>query len=131
MTIAGVPAAVYIKDVTYGDRSILYQSLRVGSALGNASLRVILVRDGGTVSTTADSEAIFAAAVKTGKTDQDGVWTSGTLAPGKYFVLATGETIDHSPETTRKLWKARSRGEEVELAPNGKLSVTLSPKSLD
>jgi hypothetical protein len=151
LEITGVPPGVYLKDVTYGDRSILYQSLRVGSAPGSAALRVILGRDGGTVSTrvvdkdgnpvadctvlilpaTADSEAIFAAAVKTGKTDQAGVWTSGTLAPGKYFVLATGETIDRSPETTRKLWKARSRGEEAELAPNGRLSVTLSPRSLD
>jgi hypothetical protein len=148
LDITAVPAGIYIKDVSYGDRSILYQSLRVGSALGDAGLRVILGRDGGSIGTrvadkdgnpvadctvvilpaTAPSEAVLAAALKTGKTDQGGSWSSRTLAPGKYFVLATGETIDRSPETIGRLWKARNRGEEVELAPNGKLSVTLSPE---
>jgi Carboxypeptidase regulatory-like domain len=151
MDIGGVPAGVYVKDVTYGDRSILYQTLRVGSAVGNAGLRVTLGRDGGTVGArvadkdgnpvadctvailpaTADNEAKFAAAVRTGKTDLAGAWSSPTLAPGKYIVLATRDTIDRSPETTGKLWKARNRGEEVEIAPNGKASVTLPPKSLD
>jgi hypothetical protein len=151
LDISGVPAGLYIKDVTYGDRSILYQALRVGSAMGNAGLRVILGRDGGTIGTrvadkdgnpVADctvailpamspSEAVFAAAVKTGRTDQTGAWSSPTLGPGKYFVLATSETVDRSPETTGKLWKARNRGEEVEIAPNGNASATLSPKSLD
>ena len=151
LDIGGVPAGVYIKDVTYGDRGMMYQPLRVGSALGNAGLRVILGRDGGTIGTqvadkagnpvadctvvilpaTSPNEAVFAAAVKTGKTNQAGAWSSPTLAPGKYFVLATSGTVDRSPETTGKLWKARNRGEEVEIAPLGKVSATLSPKSLD
>jgi hypothetical protein len=151
LDITGVPAGVYIKDVTHGDRSILYQSLRVGTVMGNTGLRVILGRDGGTIGArvvdkdgnpvadctvvilpaTADNEAVFAAALKTGKTDQTGAWSSPTLAPGKYFVLATSDTIDRSPETTGKLWKARNRGEAVEIAPNGKASATLSPKSLE
>jgi hypothetical protein len=80
---------------------------------------------------TADSEAAFAAALKTGSTDQAGVWSSPTLPPGKYVVLATGDTIDRSPETIGKLRKARNRGEEVELAPNGNASVALAPKGLD
>ena len=151
LDITGEPPGIYVKDVTHGDRSILHRTLRVGSAIGNAGLRVILGRDGGTIGTrvadkdgnpvadctvvilpaTADNEAIFAAALKTGKTDQTGAWSSPTLAPGKYFVLATSEPIDRSPETTGKLWKARNRGEAVEIAPNGKASATLSPKSLD
>jgi hypothetical protein len=146
-----VPTGVYVKDVTYADRSILHQTLRVGSAVGNAGLRVILGRDGGTVGgrvadkdgnpvadctvvilpVAADNEAVFAASLKTHKCNETGEWRSETLAPGKYFVLATSGTIDRSPETTGKLWKARNRGEEVEIAPLGKVSVTLSPKSLD
>ena len=47
LDITAVPAGIYIKDVSYGDRSMMYQSLRVGSAVGNAGLRVILGRDGG------------------------------------------------------------------------------------
>jgi hypothetical protein len=142
---------VYIKDVTYGGRSMMYQTLRVGSALGGAGLRVILGRDGGSIGTrvadkdgtpvadctvvilpaTASNEAEFATALKTGKTDQAGAWSSPTMPPGKYFALATGETIDRSPETTGKLWKARNRGEEVEIAPSGNASVALTPKALD
>jgi hypothetical protein len=30
-----------------------------------------------------------------------------------------------------KLWKGRNRAEEVEIAPNGKASVTLTPKALE
>ncbi|MCX6632042.1 MAG: carboxypeptidase-like regulatory domain-containing protein [Candidatus Solibacter sp.] len=151
LDITGMPTGIYIKDLTYGGRSMLYQTLRVGSALGNAGLRVILGRDGGSVGArvadkdgnpvadctvailpvTAASEAVFAAALKTGKTNQTGVWSSATLVPGKYYVLATNDTIDRSPETIGRLWKSRNRGEEVELAPNGKLSVALTPKSLD
>ena len=151
LDITGVPTGLYIKDVTYGDRSVLNQSLRVGSAMGNAGLRVTLGRDGGSIAArvadkdgtpvadctvvilpaAAANEAGLAAALKSGKTYQNGTWAGPTLAPGKYFVLATGETIDRSPETVGKLWKARNRGEAVELAPNGKASVTLTPKALD
>jgi hypothetical protein len=151
LDIGGVPPGAYVKDVTNGGRSILYQTLRVGSALGDGGLRVILARDGGTVSArvadkdgnpvadctvavlpaTADNEAVFAALVRNGKTNQSGAWTSPTLAPGKYFVLATSETVDRSPETTGKLWKARNRGEEVEIAPNSNASATLAPKPLE
>src|ERR1039458_8612101 len=65
----------------YGDRSILYGTLQVGRAMGNAGLKIVLGRDGGTVSArvadkdgnptadctvvvmpaTAPSEAVFAA----------------------------------------------------------------------
>jgi hypothetical protein len=151
LDIAGLPVGIYIKDITYGDRSILHQPLRVGSAIGNAALGIVLRRDGGSIAArvadkdgnpvadctmailpaTADNEAVFAAALKTGKTSQNGTWSSPTLAPGKYFVLATRETIDRSPEAIGKLWKARNRGEEVTLAPNGKASVALTPKLLD
>jgi len=151
LDITAVPAGVYVKDVTYGDRGMMYQTLRVGSAPGGAGLRVILGRDGGAIGTrvadkdgnpvadctvvilpaTLSNEAEFAAALKTGKTDQAGAWSSPTLPPGKYVVLATGDTIDRSPEIIGKLWKARNRGEEVTLAPNGNPSVALAPKALD
>ncbi len=48
--INGVPAGAYVKDITYGGRSIRHEPLRVGSAIGEGGLRIILARDGGTVS---------------------------------------------------------------------------------
>ena len=46
-------------------------------------------------------------------------------------MLATPETIDHSPETIARLWAARTRGETIDLTAGGKPSVTLSPKTLE
>ena len=37
---------LYVKDVTYNGRSVLHDSLRVGSAMGDASLRVVVASDG-------------------------------------------------------------------------------------
>ncbi|MEO8597850.1 MAG: carboxypeptidase regulatory-like domain-containing protein [Candidatus Solibacter sp.] len=150
-TFNAVPPGTYVKDVTYGDRSILNRTLRVGSAIGNASLRVVLARDGGSIAArvadkdgnpvadctvvilpaTAASEAEFAALMKTGQSDASGRWSGPQLAPGKYVVLATQDAINRSPEVIAKLWAARTRGEEVEVVAGGKPAVTLMSRSLD
>jgi len=142
---------LYVKDVAYGDRSILYRTLRPGSAMGNAGLRITLGRDGGSVSARvadkdgnavadcnvvilppeSDGEAALAGAMKRGSTNQVGEWQSPTLPPGKYFVLATNDMIDKSPEVIGKLWKARNRGAEIEITAGGKASVKLAPQSLN
>jgi hypothetical protein len=151
LDISRVPAELYVKDVTYGDRSILYETMRVGSVAPDAKLKVVLARDGGTASVRvadkdgnpvsdcsvvimpdgAPDEAAFSRMFKTGKTLQTGMYTSPTLAPGKYFARATTGTVDHSPETVGKLWKARMRAQEVVIAPNGQVSVTLAPTPLE
>jgi len=150
VTIGRIPRGVYVKDVTYGGRSIHYTGMQVGSASGDPTLRVVLARDGAMVTanvtdkdgnTVADcsvviipgdasNEAVLAAAFKTGKTDQNGRWTSPALAPGKYYLLATQDPVDRSPESIAALWKARTAALEVDAAPNGKPAVTLSPKPL-
>jgi hypothetical protein len=76
----------------------------------------------------ASNEAILAAAMRFGKTDQNGSWQSGTVAPGKYYAIATTDTIDRSPEAIGRLWKARTSAMEVQLAPQGKASVTLEAR---
>ena len=80
---------------------------------------ITLARDGGSVGTfvadqdghpvaecrvailpaTVPSEAVLAGALKTGKTDQTGNWSSPTLPPGKYYVLATMDDVDKSQTT--------------------------------
>jgi hypothetical protein len=150
LDISRPPAELYVKDVTYGGRSILYETLRVGSAAADAKLKVVLARDGGTATARvtdkdgnpvadctvvimpdgAPNEAVFSRMLRTGKTLQSGVWTTTALAPGKYLALATTESIDHSPEVIARLWKARIRGGEVVIAPGGKASVTLTLQPL-
>jgi hypothetical protein len=143
----GLPPDLYIKDVTYGDRSIRYGTLRVE----NSKVRVTIARDGGSVTArvmdkdshpvvdctvivmppTAPSEAIFAAMLATGKTGLTGAWTSPALAPGKYLVLATRDMIDRSPEAIGKLWKARNRATEIDVPANGKAAITLDIKAIE
>jgi hypothetical protein len=151
LEVTAVPHGIYVKDVTYGERSILHGTLRVGSAMGTGGLRVILGRDGGTVSArvtdndgnpaadvtvvvmpaAADSEGVFAASLATGKTDQNGNWSSPTLGPGKYLALAIKDPFDRSPETIAKLLKSRNHASDVEIAPQGKVSVTLAVRGLE
>ena len=47
MQTRGLPDGLYVKDLTYGGQSVLGKALRVGSAIGDAGLRVVVARDGG------------------------------------------------------------------------------------
>jgi hypothetical protein len=146
----GVPDGTYVKDVTYGGHSILGKTLRVGSAMGETSLGVVLARDGGSIGArvadsdgnplgncsvillpaSAGSEAELAALMQSGQTDQTGAWKSGTLAPGKYYVLASHAPVDKSPEDVGRLWRARLRAQEINLGPGATAQVKLEPQGL-
>jgi hypothetical protein len=151
LDVRGIPPAFYLKDVSYGGHSILYQPIPVGRAQGDGGLRIVLARDGGRITARvtdkdgnpvpdcgvavlpadAASEAVLAASMKTGRTDQSGTWTSTAVPPGKYSVVATLDPINRSPECIGKLWKARLAAAEVSLAPQGKSSLRLSPSPLN
>ena len=80
---------------------------------------------------SAPNDALVAASMRNGKSDQSGRFSTGMIAPGKYIVLATMDTVNRSPETIVKIWKARTRGETVEITSGGKPSVKLEPKPLN
>jgi hypothetical protein len=146
LQITDVPAGVYIKDVTYGGHNVLREPLRPGSAVGEAGLRIVLARDGGSVSAkVADkdskpiadaqvvvmpasvaSEGALAAAMVSGQTDQNGTWSSALLPPGKYYVIATQFPVDKTPECIGKLWRSRNNAEEVEIGPGRTVQVALA-----
>ncbi len=148
--IYAVPSVAYIKDITYAGRSIRYEPFRPGSAIGDASLRFILAGDGGTLSAkvadkdgnpVADSrvivmpasvqtEAVLADAMIQGQTDQNGMWTSNRIAPGKYYVLASETPVDKSPESIGKLWRTKLQAKEIEVGPKATVEVTLSPATI-
>lgn len=131
--------------------SILHEPLRVGSALGNAGLRIVVARDGGFISAKvadkdgnpvpnsyvltlpqgATTEALLAAQLISGQTDQNGVYSSDMLAPGKYLVLASTAPVDMTPESISKLWRARSHAQEVEVSANGTAQVNLVPATME
>lgn len=143
-------SSLYVKEFQYAGQSILYAPLRFGSALGNTGLRVIVARDGGRISALVRdkdgnplgdlriiafpaeiaSEAALQAALITGQTSQTGRYRSQALRPGKYFVAATEERVNATPESIGALWRARTRFKEVELSPTGSAEVALTPISL-
>lgn len=151
LQVMNVPKGVYVKEVTYGDRNVLQEPLRVGRATGNAGVRVVVARNGGTVTAkvvdrddnpvsdcpivvmpaSAASDGVFAAALLTGRTDQAGRWTSAALAPGKYYALATNDAINKAPETIAKLLASRSRAQEFDVNPSGSATLTLPVKSIE
>ncbi len=143
-----LPDSVYLQDITYGGTSVLHKPLLLGSAPEGAELRVILNHDGGFLKTrvtddkgepVADAHVIifpkqaassFALAETrtTGRTDQNGEYTSGALAPGAYYVVATAQDLtDFSPETINKLWNARLKTDEVVIAPGATKELALQP----
>ena len=141
----GPSQGLYIKDITYGGRSVLHEPLRYGSAMEGSGLRVVVARDGGTLAARvadkdgnpiadarvvlfpadAASEGALAATMVTGQTDQLGRYTSKILPPASYYVFAGEEDFDASIESVAKLWRSRTTLQKVELAPGGSPQVNL------
>jgi hypothetical protein len=78
---------------------------------------------------TARTEVLLADLFIAGRTDQNGSWTSASVAPGKYEVLAldlpSGVNVDRSPESLAKLLRARGKAQEIDLAGRATVKVTL------
>jgi hypothetical protein len=73
----------------------------------------------------------LAARLVQGQTNQMGQYTSQTLPPGKYYVVATEESVDPTPESMSRLWRSRNRYQEVELPPAGSAQVKLEPGKIE
>jgi hypothetical protein len=144
--------SLYIKNITYANTSVVLSPLRLGSAMAGTELRVLVGHDGGFIQarvadkegqTAADanvvimpenarSELELAAVRIVGQTDQNGTYSSNALAPGKYYILATTSAVANwSPESMAKLWRARTKAKEIDLAPNATVQLTLEPMALD
>jgi hypothetical protein len=158
VTVSMRAPGVYVKDVTYGGNSVMYAPLGVGSAMGDASVKVILARDGGgaAVQVTEDgkpvgdawvyffpadvrSEAELQARLISGSTDQSGNYQTEygnyerglKLAPGKYFAIALRTPVDATPESVGKLWRGRTKAKEVEIAAGQTAQVNLELAGID
>jgi hypothetical protein len=149
--VSGVPQGLYVKDITYGGLSVLNGVLRHGTGLGNAELTVVVA--GGEASLSAKvvdkdgepvpdayvyvipadvaSEAALSAALVSGRSDQNGSYSSATLPPGKYDALASRTEVVPTPEGIEKLWRTRHSGAESDIAAGAAVQVTLQPVPLD
>jgi protocatechuate 3,4-dioxygenase beta subunit len=145
----GAPEGTYVKDITYAGVSVLRGTLRVGSSMGNAGLRVIVANGAAKINVTdkdgnpmagvnvaamptgVTDEAALAASLATNSTDQDGNCTLARLEPGKYRVIAFSEALDMTPELIGKLLRGRvSKATEVEVGPAGQGQVAIKVATL-
>ena len=142
--IREVPDGVYLKDVSYGSQSIMYEPFFAGSEPGGSGIRVTVARDGGFIQAksvegawitlipiTAGTEAAVSATHISGETDQSGIWKSPPLAPGKYYVLATARQLSMTPETVARIMVERLRTEPAEVAANATLTATVTVTNLE
>ena len=149
MRVMLIAPGLYIKDVTYSGNSVFHQPLHVGETM-DSTMTVVVGRDGATIGARVAnkdgapvsdiqvlvipaevaSPAILQAAMVTGATDQQGQYTSHTIAPGKYYVAATADRVDATPESIDLLWSARNRFQEVTVPPSGAVQVNLTPVTL-
>ena len=142
---------IYVKDVTFAGRSVLYEPLRAGAAMSGSGMRAVVAHDGATVNVQVNdkdghpganlrvlvmpgevkSEGELASRLVQGETNQLGAYTSQTLPPGKYYVVATEEPVEFTPESIDKLWRARTRFQDVQLPPSGSATVKLEPGKIE
>jgi hypothetical protein len=121
----------YVKDLLYGGASILGKPLHL---IVGGELRVLVADDGGvlqglivgkdgqpdpgasvTVVPQDTSEEELAEAIISAQADQSGSYTTGTLRPGKYRVVATDSSGTESALRLSRLWKALSNVMEIEI----------------
>jgi hypothetical protein len=135
LQLVGIPFGAYLKDVISAGRSLLHRPLPVAD-LGD--LRVILARDGARITTQGDADAWMVAvpsgagteidvadSMVWGRAGADGKWTAPLLAPGKYLVLASPTPVDRSVEAVARVFQARGKAKECDLAPGTTRVVTL------
>jgi len=141
-TVTGLPQGMYVKDILYGDRSVLGQPLGESDPSAKNRLRVIVARDGSfiqakssagawltVIPATADTESAIAFSHVSGQADQSGMWKSPALAPGKYYVLASDAPAYMTPETIAKIMLKRLVADPVELGATS--TVTAIAKDLE
>jgi Carboxypeptidase regulatory-like domain len=145
--VGGLPRGYYVKDITYGNLSVLHDLLRPGTAMAGGGLKVIIGQDGGTITAkVADKDATplqamvvwflpaaaltpaqLEATLQVAGSDASGVCTSPVMPPGKYYVLTSNTRYDRSAAQIDRLWSARLRGTPVDLAPHATAQINLAP----
>jgi len=145
LEVREVPEGCYVKDMAFGGASVLHQPLRLTQAAGDGRLHLALACDGGSLTarvTDRDGnpvshvhlyvmpeEAGSAAALSDvlRQADVENGWSEVVkpLPPGKYLVLPCDLELDGTAEPILKLWRARSKAKEVEIAAGETAQVTL------
>lgn len=146
--VSGLRGGLYVRDILYGGTSVFHKPLRLGSAAaGTGELCILLGSDGAMLNVllqdgdgnpvpnghvliipaSVSSELEFSAVLSWGQTDEAGGYSAEGVAPGIYSLLATTESLDRTPESIGRVWRARSKAKDIQLGPGTNVNVTLSP----
>ena len=140
----------YVKEITYGGVPVIDGVLHLSPGT-SGTLRIVVSQGGGAISAKVQdddghpvSDAVvvivadrvetplqFSALAGQGDADPAGNFISGTLAPGKYRVLALTRRYKPTEEEIAKLLALLPSAENVEVGPSATVRVTLHPVPID
>ena len=151
LSVTPLPAGCYIKEAGYGADSVLHRLLRLTGAGADGRIRLVLACDGGSLTARVTdregnpvshvslyampagtaSEAELRDVLQRAEVDKGWSAVRQPLPPGKYLVLASDVELDGTAEPILRLWRARSKAEEVEIGPNATMQVTLKVAAVE
>jgi len=148
-----MPAGCYVKEAKYGEQDVRFGLLRLSRGKAGDRVEIVIGCDGGALTaqvvdrdgnpvshvslylmaSEADSAAAMAASLRRTEVSQGTSAPLSGLAPGKYLALATDLDLDIDPAADEidRLWSARGRAQEVEIAPGAAVKITLTPQTIN
>lgn len=143
LTLGNLPPGCYLKEASYGGTDVRSGLLRLTTV--ESRLLLVLAGDGGFLSARvsdhdgnpvsqahlclmpaeAASEAALSKDIHCPEVEKGWSAITQPLEPGKYLAIASDVFFDGTAESMRKLWLARPRAKEVEIAANVTAQVTL------
>jgi hypothetical protein len=150
VSAAGLTKGLYAKALTADGISVQHGEMQVTGGIAS-TVRVVVARDGGFLNVLVvnhDGEpapdtrvhifpaeetapAILAQVRATGFSGQSGSFSSGTLTPGNYYVLATNSKVDNTPEGIARLWEARKKAAKIEVTAGAAAQVTVETVTIE
>jgi hypothetical protein len=147
---ASVAPGSYVKEITFGGVAITDGMLHLAAG-SSSTLRIVASQGASSVTarvTGSDDHAVSGATVivvpesvvtapqfsilaRPGSTGSTGTYTSRTLAPGKYRVLALTRSYQQTPEDIDRILVALSKAQTVEIGPRTNVQVALRPVPID
>jgi hypothetical protein len=76
-------------------------------------------------SASAATQSELALSLVSGGTNSSGNYSSGTLKPGRYLVLASESRFGSGVDSIERLWRTRAKAEPVEIAPKATAQIAL------
>jgi hypothetical protein len=134
---ANVPPPWYLASATCGNLDLTRESLVVGEASGNCSLRIVLRDDSATLrwsvaeTTKANELNVMAFPLNNlslnsiGGQFEPGSGSFEGMAPGRYLVIASGHALNFAYRDPQILAKYQAEGQEVTLAAGGEAEIEL------